>query len=123
MNLQNAPEKGTLYATFIQEMVYKKYESLEEVKPYLEKEGLLELHLFDKEKELRFVKSRGKGLNRYEIIDSNEYDDVYEEVLYVASENVDKQEHLSEKIGVVNYIKYDENDMLRIKNYRLKEVE
>lgn len=114
LQIENAPEKGTIYATFITEMVYKKYEKLSDIEEYLKKDGLLELHLFDKEKELRFIKTRGKGLSRYEISDSKEsYDDTYCESLYAKDE----------KIEVVNYIQYDENDMIKIVNYRLKEVE
>ena len=60
---------------------------------------------------------------RYEVFDDGSYDDVYCESLYVSGRNIDKQDNLSEKIVVVNYIKYDENDMCKIVNYRLKEVE
>ena len=52
--MENAPQRGTIYATFIDRMVYEKYESLEELEQYLIEDGLLELHLFDREKELRF---------------------------------------------------------------------
>ena len=61
--------------------------------------------------------------NTRKISDDACYDDTYEEMLYVSGKNIDKQDDLSEKVVVVNYIKYDENDMLRIVNYRLKEVE
>lgn len=121
--IENAPQKGTIYATFIDKMVYRKYQSLSEISEYLTEEGLLELHLFDAEKELRFIKTRSKGLMRYEVFDDGSYDDVYCESLYVSGRNIDKQDNLSEKIVVVNYIKYDENDMCKIVNYRLKEVE
>jgi len=116
--MDNAPQTGILYATFIDKMVCKKYTSLSEIEEYLTEEGLLELHLFDSEKELRFLKTRNKGLQRFEITEATEYDDKYEEIMYVAE--ADKR---PEKIAVVNYIRYDENDMLRIVNYRLKEVE
>ena len=121
--LDNAPQKGIIYATFIDRMVYEKYEALSEIEQYLTEDGLLELHLFDNRKELRFIKTRTKGIQCFEIVDNGEYDDMYEEVLYVSGENVDKQVDLFKKIAVVNYIKYDDNDMLHIVNYRLKEVE
>ena len=120
--LDNVPQRGTIYATFIDRMVYEKYEKLSDIEQYLVEDRLLELHLFDKEKELRFLKTREKGILRFEISDDAEYDDTYEECLYVSADNVDKQDNLSEKIVVVNYIKYDENDMLHMVNYRLKEV-
>lgn len=121
--MENAPQKGTIYATFVDKMVYRKYDSLAEIEQYLTEEGLLELHLFDREKELRFMKTREKGIQRYEVSDKDGYDDVYEESLFVSGKEAGKQEKLSEKIVVVNYIRYDENDMIRIVNYRLKEVE
>ena len=123
LNLNDAPPRGTIYATFIDKMVYKKYESIDEIKELVTKDNLLEIHLFDKEKELRFLKTRDNGIVQYLISDNMKHDDVYEEKLYVSGENIDKQDKLSEKIKVVNYIKYDENDMIHIINYRLAEVE
>lgn len=123
LNLNEAPQRGTIYATFIDKMVYKKYASLDEIKDLLTADNLLEMHLFDKEKELRFIKTRDEGILQYFVPGNMEYDDVYEEELYVSGANIDKQDQLSEKIKVINYIKYDENDMLHIINYRLEEVE
>ena len=122
LKLNDAPQRGTTYATFIDKMVYKKYESLKEIEELVVKDKLLEIHLFDKEKELRFLKTRDEGIVQYLISDTKEYA-IYEEELYVSGENIDKQDKLSEKIKVVNYIKYDENDMIHIINYRLAEVE
>ena len=123
LNLNEAPQRGTIYATFIDKMVYKKYASLDEIKDLLTADNLLEMHLFDKEKELRFIKTRDEGILQHFVPGNMEYDDVYEEELYVSGANIDKQDQLSEKIKVINYIKYDENDMLHIINYRLEEVE
>lgn len=123
LNFNEAPQRGTIYATFIDKMVYKKYASLDEIKDLLTADNLLEMHLFDKEKELRFIKTRDEGILKYFVPGNMEYDDVYEEELYVSGANIDKQDQLSEKIKVINYIKYDENDMLHIINYRLEEVE
>lgn len=123
LNLNDAPPRGTIYATFIDQMVYKKYKSIDEIEKLVTKDNLLEIHLFDKEIELRFLKTRDNGIVQYLISDDMKHDDVYEEKLYVSGENIDKQDKLSEKIKVVNYIKYDENDMIHIINYRLAEVE
>ena len=123
---KNAPHKGTIYATFVDKMVYERYENISDIEQYLVEDNLLELHLFNSEKEIRYIKTRGKGLLYCEISSENEgekeYDDIYEETLYVSGNNIDKQENLNEKVIVVNYIKFDENDMLHIVNYRLKEV-
>lgn len=122
LSIEQAPQKGTIYATFIDKVVYQKYESLDEISSYLTETGLLELHLFDAKKELRFIKTARKGIQSVEISDACEHDDTYEENLFVAADNVDRQDHLQEKVIVVNYIQYDENDMIHIINYRLKEV-
>jgi len=45
------------------------------------------------------------------------------ESVYVLGSEIDKVENLKQKVDVVNYISYDENDMLQIVNYRLKEAE
>lgn len=120
--IENAPKKGTIYATFVDKMVYRKYVSLDEISEYLTEDGMLELHLFDREKELRFIKTAKNGLQQYEISSAEAYDDVYEECLCVADAAVDEGSGLP-KVCVVNYIRYDENDMVRIVNYRLKEAE
>lgn len=122
LNIAGAPKRGMIYATYIDQMVFKVYNNLEELEKYLEDTNLLELHLFDGECELRFVKLRGGEIKVYQITDSGEYDDVYEESIYVLGKDIDKQENLSRKVGVVNYIRYDENDLLHIVNYRLKEI-
>lgn len=120
-----APKKGTIYATFIDKMIYEEYGELSEIEEYLSDKNLLELHLFDKEREARLIKTAGKGFCEYEItaFDEGRYDDCYCESLYLSGENIDKHDNLNKKVEVVNYIKYDENDMIRIVNYRLKEVE
>ena len=106
LNLNDAPQKGTIYATFIDKMVYKKYESIDEIEELVTKDNLLEVHMFDKEKELRFLKTRDNGIVQYLISGNMECDDVYEENLYVSGDNIDKQDKLSEQIKVVNYIPY-----------------
>ncbi|MBE5864581.1 MAG: hypothetical protein E7292_00015 [Lachnospiraceae bacterium] len=73
--------------------------------------------------ELRFIKLRGRDIKRLEIKDSDAYDDAYVESVYVLGSEIDKVENLKQKVDVVNYISYDENDMLQIVNYRLKEAE
>ncbi len=131
LNLERAPQTGTMYAVFTDKVLYGKYsrESLAGKLPEDPRERemlsdrLLELHLFDGEKEYRCIRTRMHGLREYEITDACEHDDVYEERVYVSGSSVDRQENLRERAAVVNYIVYDENDLLHIVNYRLKEVE
>lgn len=122
LNIERAPQKGTLYAAYVDRMVLRAYESTEELTEYLEEKNLLELHLFDQKRELRFIRKRTGAIETYEIADGDGYDDSYTESAYVLGTNIDKTENLERKIEVVNYIRYDENDLLHIVNYRLKEV-
>lgn len=123
LNWDRAPEAGTMYAMFIDKIVYQKYKKSELVSVDLDEKKLLELHLFDKEKEYRVVRTRGHGLQEYEITDDCGHDDCYEEKIYVSGRNVDRQDDLKEQVTVVNYITYDKNDLLHVGNYRLKEAE
>ncbi len=106
-----------MYAVYQTHIEYKTYNSLQDI---INQEnwtdGLLELHLFDKEKEYRYIQKRN-GFISIIIDDSKKnfsYDDIYEEHIYVTGSK--------QKVAVVNYITFDEDDLLQIENYRLKEV-
>lgn len=44
-------------------------------------------------------------------------------LVYGVRDNVDMKEAYNDCVEVVNYITYDENDLMTIQNYRLKEVQ
>ena len=50
------------------------------------------------------------------------HDDIYCEKIYTLKENDEQSEEQDSCVEVVNYLTYDENDLLLIRNYRLKEV-
>lgn len=124
LKIENAPQKGMIYAMFVDKIKYGKYASLADIEDYLTTDKLLELHLFDSQKEIRVIKTAGKGLQTFEISadDESQYDDMFVERLFTTNEGTDIKENLSDCVEVINYIKYDENDMIRIVNYRLKEA-
>ena len=122
INMEKVPETGTIYGTYTDRVVYEKYRKESISQEWLEEDRLLELHLFDQKQEYRLIRTEKHGLQEYLVNDNFPHDDVYEEEIFVSGNNVDKQENLREKVGIVNYIRYDENDLLRIVNYRLKEV-
>lgn len=122
INLEKAPESGTMYAVFTDKILYQKFCRDEFLIEDWEEGKLLELHLFDDRKEYRLIRTRRYGMLECEITDACEHDDTYEEKVYVSGSNVDRQENLTKQAAVVNYITYDENDLLHINNYRLKEV-
>lgn len=116
---KKAPESGMMYAIYQSRVEYKAYRSLTEVLAR-EKltEGLLELHLFDEHKEYRYIKKR-KGFISELICDDDcdNEEDVYEEQIYT-----EDNEGKEGQVCVVNYMTFDEDDLLRIEKYRLKEV-
>lgn len=122
LNLEKAPQTGTMYGVFTDKILYQKYDRADLLAEPPKEDKLLELHLFDAQKEYRCIRTRLQGFKEFEITDDCEHDDVYEEKIYVSGSNVDKQEDLREQVTVVNYIVYDENDLLHIPNYRLKEA-
>lgn len=123
LDLSKAPCRGTVYAVFADEIVYKRYEKKEDLEEKLKKSGLLELHLFDKNQEYRYIKARRGEIEEIISDESVSHDDCYVEEVYVLGRNADRQDDLGKKAGIVNYLTYDENDLLMICGYRMKEVE
>ncbi len=122
MNLLKAPEHGKMYAIYIGKVVYEPYTREQLLEKDDLEENLLELHLFDKEKEYRYIKKR-RGYIETEISDEAvEHDDEYSEKIFTLKKNQEKPDENHGEVRVINYIKYDENDLLTIQDYRLAEV-
>ena len=121
MELLKAPERGMLYALYTDRMEYRPYEREDLLLKEKDlQKNLLELHLFDEKKEYRFIKKR-KGELEVVVCDARkDYDDLYIEKIFTQED--EKEKNHASCIEVVNYLVYDENDLLKIKNYRLKEV-
>lgn len=121
---EQAPKKGTIYALLRTEVVFKSYQNLDEAEGYVQSPQLLEVHLFDKEKEYRKVSTRDgfKELVIMDLEEKSENQDIYEENIYVLSTNADEMENFENQVTVVNYITYNQDDMITITNYRLKEA-
>ena len=122
MDFSKIPEKGTMYALYMDKMVYRSYnrEELQEDTALTEK--LLELHLFDVTMEYRYIKKR---IGEIEVLisdDTVEHQDLYTEKIITLGNKKEKPDRDSGCVEVVNYITYDENDLMRIENYRLREV-
>ena len=84
---------------------------------------LLELHLFDTVAEYRYIKKRNGKIEALIRNDTVEHQDLYTEKIITLGNKKEKPDKESGFVEVVNYITYDENDLMRIENYRLKEVE
>lgn len=132
---EKAPISGMMYALYKDKVVYCPYcmtridsdgnnrriiltEQLDLA------ENLLELHLFDAHKEYRMVLRRGlKPVSK--LIDDSCMEKEKGEFTY--TEELIKTldiDHKGDKgpVNIVNYITYDEDDLLYIENYRLMEV-
>lgn len=122
----DAPDQGILYALYTDKVEFKKYEKSSLVKDF--EDNLLELHLFDKETEYRYIKRRKDAVEiiindqNYGAANSGKVESYIEKVMVQEDFKANAEGEIS-FVEVVNYIKYDENDLLRIDNYRLKEVE
>ena len=122
MNLSNIPEQGILYALYTDKVKYEKYKKEELLEdPYLA-EKLLELHLFDDTREYRYIKTRRGEMEPLIIDETVEHQDIYTEKILTLGNKKEKPDKDSGFVEVVNYITYDENDLMRIGYYRLKEV-
>ncbi|MDO4324672.1 MAG: hypothetical protein Q4E24_01340 [bacterium] len=132
------PDQGTVFAVYRDRIVYGKYQksnadsvilqdgTLINLTVIAQNTDLLELHLFDQSREYRCVRTRQRGMLESLIEDksvSAEYEDSYMEEIYVLEKGVDQQEQFRRKVGVVNYIHYNADDLAVIDQYRLKEVE
>lgn len=121
MELLKAPERGMLYALYTDRMEYRPYEREDLLLKEKDlQKNLLELHLFDEKKEYRFIKKRKGELEVVVGDEGRNYDDLYIEKIFTQKD--EKEKNHASCIEVVNYLVYDENDLLKIKNYRLKEV-
>ena len=125
MNLLDVPEQGMVYAIYTDEVKYEKYNRSDLNEKEILRENLLELHLFDEEVEYRYVKMRERQKEDRFILISDEtvsHEKSYSEKIYTLKPGQEKTDKNSGFVEVISYITYDENDLMRIDNYRLKEV-
>lgn len=128
--IDQAPSTGILYLSLRDQILLQRYFSMEEVKSILtskDEDGILEIHLFDSKKEYRWLRSV-KHLNGLEhvvsdggeVISESEQRNTFEENVFV-EERFGKDNNI-QRIAIVNYLGFDEEDSLRVVDYRLKEV-
>lgn len=138
-----APESGQLLAYTRKKVYFQPYGSLSEVELLLQNEMLLELHLFDQDKEYRAIVTRSRrfkdsnteastkdGHRTHGIIetiaDFSEEDtaSIYKERARLFQKNFLEEQASdntnSKVITVLNHISYGENGMAYVDNYRLQ---
>ncbi len=119
---EKAPYRGQLLAYTRTQVLFEKYADLNEIKNLLDGKELLEVHLFDKNKEYRAVATRGKrkfdGCNDGVI----EYVADFacnEEKVYKENVLLDNKYKTYGSITVLNHIDYGETGMAKFDDYRL----
>ena len=122
MNLLNIPEQGIMYALYVDRVVYQKYSRDKLLQNKNLQNKLLELHLFDETRVYRYIKARNGEIETVISDDTVEHQDQYTERIFTLADKKENPDENSGRIEVINYITYDEDDLMRIQNYRLKEV-
>lgn len=119
--ISEAPQKGYVLSYLRDKVIFKRYESIDDLLNELTEKEILELHLFDNEMEYRAVTSTSK---RYsdgiieDVIDFK-YDSKSEDCF--KSDMVLEQGYIDDihTISVINHLMYDENGSASVDNYRL----
>lgn len=117
---EKAPEAGYVLAYFRQKVLFQKFgsEIMEQILKLEQQDVLLELHVFDSEKEYRLIRCETGEFFEAVVSDENAGESKVESVQLEKG-----YEHLMPYLKVVNYIDYDENGMLYINNYRFAPAE
>lgn len=113
------PSNGYLMAYTRKQVIFCKYGDLSELDTKLKGLDILELHLFDDQKEYRWVVSQSARSPEHYVdhfADFTEDDDTF--VQNIVPENKFLAE--TREIVVVNHISYSETGMAYIDDYRLK---
>lgn len=122
--VQNTPKSGQLLAYTRSEVYFQQYNDLETVVDLLKDQVLLELHLFDDEKEARFLSTtshRFKDVDygflhklvANEDIPNDREESCFSETAYLDMNN-------EERLTVLNHVNYDENGNAYCDSFRLK---
>ena len=117
-----APERGWILAYTREAVCFHLYESQEELEQELADQELLELHLFDQEKEYRSLSTRSRRFpdGVVETVEDFAEQSSGEASVY-AEQVLLSGEWEGRTITILNHISYEEaNGMAAIDNYRLK---
>ena len=125
--INEAPKHGHMLAYTRRRVIFHPYTDLSFLDKELEEEELLEIHLFDSDKEYRAIKTRsprytGGIIEAVALFEETEGMIVNSEQ---EAESVYRLDTVTEKnmgiLTVLHHISYDENNgMAKIDNYRLK---
>ena len=119
-DISNAPQKGFLLAYTRDKVVFERYETLTYVESCLRNKELLELHLFDDNKEYRAIYSSSYNAAIESVCEEKDCDkdEIYSVDIYLDG----KYQTVSPNnmITIVNILQYNEDGALSVVDYRLK---
>lgn len=123
--IEHAPKSGIMLIYTRKEVIFERYQSLQDVEKRVNGQEIMEVHLFDKEKEYRALASQSKRFSGHFIdkvfrAEEKDQDRIYSQEILL--ETAEESKTGMKKIQVNNHITYSDTGMAVIDNYRLVEV-
>lgn len=123
--IKDAPKSGIMLIYARDGVIFERYQSLQEVGKRVNGKELLEVHLFDGEREYRALSSQSKRftahfIDNVFIAEKKDEDSIYSQDILL--ETGEENKTGINKIRVDNHILYNDTGMALIDNYRLVEV-
>lgn len=115
---EEAPESGYILAYTRQKVIFEPYKNELDLEKYLGEPELLEVHLFDKDKEYRAISSESKRFNKHFVEHVAKFDCTDSSKIFCEKVFLEDQWKNKELI-VFNHVAYDDNGMAAIDDYRL----
>lgn len=117
----SAPAEGILLVYLRQRIIFEKYNSIDEVIHKLNGETLLELHMFDQDKEYRAITTTSRRFSNgliEEVVDFPYFEGASD--CFVTDSLTDNAFNTEvAKIRIINHLIYDDNGTVSVDNYRL----
>lgn len=120
--IDKAPKSGLMLLYLRDKVEFKEYNCLDELKLALGDKDILEIHLFDNNKEYRAIASTSKRFPSGVIEDISDFEYADDRSDCVKTESLVAESWCKEvaaKVAVINHVSYDENGMAMVDNYRL----
>ena len=135
---RKCPKKGYILAYTREQVILKKYESLDSIGVLLGEQDILELHLFDEEKEYRLLTTRSKRYEEGYIEAVADFEGKNTDKVYCQETMLDMANAVNRKgrayhqesiqgitdvnkgtLYVLNHVSYDDAGMAVVDNYRM----
>lgn len=111
--ISEAPQKGWMLVSTRKKVIFEPYENLNDITERFQNTDLLEMHLFDDQREYRVLSSVHGPVEWIADFDVTDPENTYQEDMYLEAP------YKGKKLIVYNHIHYDENGMIQIDDYRL----